>query len=108
MKDFNSFINEENKNSGSENNFSRADGSKNGQMGSGVDIASLLSALAGKYEGASEDEIISAIISEAQKGRKNGTLKDEDLLAFKATISPMLSESQRKKLKKVVKYLLKQ
>ncbi|MBO5712991.1 MAG: hypothetical protein J6R88_02155 [Clostridia bacterium] len=63
----------------------------------------LLNAFASKYEGASENDLISAIILEAEKGRKNGTLTDKDIDNFASTISPMLNDSQRAKLKSVVK-----
>ncbi len=65
----------------------------------------LLKALAGKYEGKSEDEIFAAILSEAQTARKNGSLTDGDIDRFVDTVSPMLSSEQRKKLLRVVKYL---
>jgi len=100
MKDFKNFVN-------SGGNGRRQSGENQSSPAGGMDISSMLSMLAGKYEGASEDEIVSAIISEAKKGRANGTLSDADILSFEATISPMLDEKQRKKLKKVVQYLLK-
>ncbi len=65
----------------------------------------LIKNLAKKYEGASEGEIISAIMKEAEKGRKNGTLTDADIDNFYAMLSPMLNASQRKKLDEVVKKL---
>lgn len=91
--DFKSYVNSNaNKRSGEE------------QKG-GMDYASVLSALAGKYEGASEEEIISAIIEEAEKSRRNGTLSDADIDAFANSVSPLLTPVQRKKLAKVVKFL---
>lgn len=62
-----------------------------------------LKAFAKKYEGASEDEIISQILLEAQKGRRNGTLSDSDIDRFKNMLYPMLNARQREKLEKVVK-----
>ncbi|MBO7214909.1 MAG: hypothetical protein J6V66_05380 [Clostridia bacterium] len=64
-----------------------------------------LKAFAQKYEGASEDQIISQILIEAQKGRENGTLTDADIDRFKNMLYPMLNKSQREKLDKVVKKL---
>ena len=43
---------------------------------------------------------------EAEKGRKNGTLTDKDIDNFAATISPMLNQAQREKLKSIVKKLI--
>lgn len=60
-----------------------------------------LKALVGKYEGASEGEIMRAILSEAKRSRKNGTLSNEQIDEFVSTIGPMLSGDQRKKLASV-------
>jgi len=93
VNDFNSYVNS-NSNKGGK-----------GEQKGGMDYASVLSALAGKYEGASEEEIISAIIEEAEKSRRNGTLSDADIDEFAQMVAPMLTPVQRKKLAKVVKFL---
>lgn len=90
MKDFNNFKNE---NSESE---TRADYS---------DIPKQFAALSAAYEGKSADEIMKAILKEAEKGRKNGTLSDKNIDDFSAMISPMLTAEQRKTLERVVKRL---
>ena len=95
MKDFNSYVNNE-----------PQSGKETGGADGGMDVTALLKALAGKYEGADENAVIAAIISEAERGRANGTLTDEDIMNFERTVSPMLSPSQRKKMQKIVKYLL--
>ncbi len=101
MSDFNSFVNDNPK-----RQTGRGEQPESSSQ-SGIDINSIISMLAGKYEGASEDEIIAAIISEAEKSRRNGTLTDRDLDNFQATLSPMLNEKQRRKLNKVIRYLKK-
>ena len=68
-------------------------------------VFSYFSSLAAKYEGKSGDELIKAILKEAEKGRKNGTLTDADIDNFAATLSPMLNDKQRKILDGVVKKL---
>lgn len=70
-----------------------------------ADIAEQFSALASKYEGKNADEIMRAILKEAERGRKNGTLSDKDIDDFSNMISPMLTDGQRKTLDKVVKRL---
>lgn len=70
-----------------------------------ADIAEQFSALASKYEGKNADEIMRAILKEAEKGRKNGTLSDKDIDDFSDMISPMPTDGQRKTLDKVVKRL---
>ena len=72
------------------------------------DIFATFSSLASKYEGKSADEMMAAILAEAEKGRKNGTLSDADIDKFVAVVSPMLSDKQRKMLKTVVARLKKQ
>lgn len=60
-----------------------------------------LNALAGKYEGASEEQLMRAIYAEAKRSRKNGTLSDEQIDEFVSTVLPMLSAEQAKKLSAV-------
>lgn len=72
------------------------------KQGLNDDAMNSLRNLAGKYEGASETDLISAIMLEAEKGRKNGTLSDADVDNFANMIAPMLNPSQKAKLKAVV------
>ena len=101
MKDFNSYVNQ-NASRGNE-----ASGRGEGNSSTTADAASLLKMLAGKYEGASEDEIISAIVKEAERGKRNGTLTNAEIDAFARTVEPMLNAQQRKRLQKVVAFLKK-
>lgn len=64
-----------------------------------------LKSFAKKYEGASEDQLLSQILIEAQKGRANGTLTDGDIERFRNMLYPMLNQKQREKLDKVIKQL---
>ncbi len=67
-----------------------------------ADAMNAIKNFAGKYEGASESELLSEIMKEAEKGRKNGTLSDSDIDRFKSVLEPMLNSSQRAKLNKIV------
>lgn len=78
------------------NNFDSNQVDKNDAMG-------ILRSFAKKYEGASEQDIISAILKEAEKGKRNGTLKDSDIDNFANMLYPMLNASQRKHLEKIIK-----
>ncbi len=93
MKDFNDFKNES-VNAGS-----------NAAPDGFSDIPKQFAALSAAYEGKSADDIMKAILKEAEKGRKNGTLSDKDIDNFSDMISPMLTAEQRKTLEKVVKRL---
>ena len=46
---------------------------------------------------------MSAILAEAEKGKKNGTLTDEDVDRFASAVSPFLTDKQRKMLNVIVK-----
>ena len=67
----------------------------------------LLKEVASKYEGASEGDLINAILIEAKKAREEGRLTDKEIENFVYTISPMLNPSQRKQLDKVIKQIKK-
>ena len=68
------------------------------QSGDNYTITELVKSLCGKFDGKSENELLSAIFKEAEKGRKNGTLKDEDIERFTTLLAPMLDDKKRKKL----------
>ena len=60
-----------------------------------------------KYEGMSEEELIKAIVKEAEKNRAEGKLSDADLDSFKTLLLPLLNSSQAKKLEKIIEKLKK-
>ena len=103
MKDFNDF------NKGDVPGGQTAGGEQTGQKNNRntADIAGQFSALASEYEGKNADEIMKAILKEAEKGRKNGTLTDADIDNFSAMLAPMLTAEQNKMLGKIVKKIKK-
>ena len=86
--------------------YANANGSKKGSSKAGEGINSsafdLLKEVASKYEGASEGDLISAILKEAKRARDEGRLNDSEIENFVYTISPMLNPAQRKQLDKVI------
>ena len=72
------------------------------------DLTDLIKNLAGKFDGKSENEILSAILKETERGRQAGTLKDEDIDRFASMLAPMLDDGKRKKLYTVVEKLKRQ
>ena len=92
MKDFNSF--KSNKQKASSENF-------------GSSPYEIFANLSKKYEGKSSDELMKAIIKQAEAGRRNGTLSDSDIDNFASTVAPLLSDKQRKTLYSVVAKLKK-
>ena len=63
--------------------------------------------LAEEFEGKNGDDVLKAIVKEAERGRKNGTLSDDDIDNFAALVLPMINPEQQKTLEKVVKRLKK-
>ena len=93
MEDFNSYV--------ENNKGKKVDPSQelNGNL------VNMITSLASKYNGASENELLMAIYKEAEKGRRNGTLSDRDLDNFAKMLAPLLDDKKRAKLKKVIEQL---
>lgn len=90
MKDFKSYSDEH----GGKN----ADPPKN-DYNNTVELAKMITkAMSGKNEG----QILHTIISEAERGKRDGSLTNEDLDNFYNTLYPMLDGFKRKKLKEVI------
>ena len=68
----------------------------------------MLKGWASKYEGMKEEDLIKAIVKEAEKNRAEGKLTDADLDSFKNMLMPFLNSSQSKKLDKIIQQLKKQ
>lgn len=84
---------------GSNGGMGGTNGGAQGMNGAAFDM---LKNIAGRYEGASESELISAILAEAMKSRAAGTLSDSEIDSFVSQISPMLTAAQRSRLNAVV------
>lgn len=69
------------------------------------DMTKIFAKFASAYEGKSGDEVMSAILAEAEKGRKSGALTDEKIDEFASAVAPFLSGKQRKMLETIVKRL---
>lgn len=64
-----------------------------------VELAKILTrAMSGK----SETQILHTIISEAERGKRDGSLSNEDLDNFYNALSPMLDGFKKRKLKEVI------
>ena len=98
MQDFNDFVKNGNANSNSNGNST---------SGANNDILKLVSALAGKFDGKSQTELIKAIYQEAKRGKERGTLSNADIDNFVKMLSPMLDDKKRKMLNKIAVELKK-
>ena len=86
MQDFNSFVGDKN----NENqNFKT------------------VSDIANKFNGKSGSDILKAIYKEAEKGKRNGTLTNNDLDKFAMTLSSFLDDKKKKILSKLIEELKK-
>lgn len=96
MNDFKSFS-PKNNNTQNGENAAKAPGSE--QLNNTVEMAKIITnAMNGKSAG----QILQTIISEAERGKREGTLSNADLDNFFAAVSPILDGAKRKKLKEVI------
>ncbi len=95
MEDFNSFANDQ------KNNKTK--------MPNGMDknLYNLVSSLAGKFDGKSQNDLIKAIYQEAKRGKEQGTLSNADIDNFVGMLSPLLDDKKRKMLIKIADELKK-
>ncbi len=61
--------------------------------------------IAAAYRGQSNKNVLADIISSAEKGKRDGTLTNEEIDAFYRQFSPMLNFVQRKKLAQIVEQI---
>ena len=94
MQDFNEYV---------------KNGNGGGQSFEGVDknLLNMVSSLASRFDGKSQNELLMAIYEEAKKGKRQGTLTNADIDNFASVLSPMLDDKKRKMLKKVITELKK-
>ena len=88
MKDFNTFTSENKSQANADFDFSNP--------------LQAFAKLASNYEGKSADEIMLAIIKQAEVNRKNGKLTDSEIDSFSSTVAPFLNPTQRKTLESVI------
>ncbi len=94
MKDFKSYTPEDDKNTN--------DAPKSQDMNDTVQLAKAVSkAMNGKSQG----QLLSTIIAEAERGKRNGTLTNADLDNFYNALAPLVDGFKRKKLKEVITQL---
>lgn len=71
------------------------------------DVFKKVSDIAKKFDGKGTDDLLKAIYDETLKGKRAGTLSNDDIDRFAMMISPMLDDKKRKLLEKVVRELKK-
>ncbi|MBR2646889.1 MAG: hypothetical protein IKD47_04985 [Clostridia bacterium] len=68
----------------------------------GATAEELTKKIAAAYHGRSSVDMLRNILAEAERGKREGTLSNEEIEAFYQNFSPMLSGFQRKKLREIV------
>ncbi len=68
----------------------------------GVTAEELTKKIAKAYNGKSNMEMLKSILAEAERGKRAGTLSNEEIENFYRSFSPMLDGFQRKKLRAIV------
>lgn len=72
-----------------------------------MDLFKLVTSLAQKFDGKDQTELLRAIYEEAEKGKRNGTLTNEQIDTFESLLRPALDDKKRKILHKIVLELKK-
>lgn len=93
MKDFKNFSSE------SENNGKDMRYDKEFENDKGVNLIKDVSA---KMQGRSQNDIMRAIIEEAERGKRAGTLTNDDLDNFYNLMAPALDGFKKQKLKSII------
>lgn len=97
---------------GAENNNAENNGAaefaSNGageNAGERVTAETLTRRIAAAYRGKNDKAVLADIVSSAEKGKRAGTLTNEEIDAFYRRFAPMLNFVQRKKLEQIVTQL---
>ncbi len=98
MKDFKSYAQNEGKNKG--NGQSTSDGG--GKKENVEQTVNLAAMLAKAFSGKGEGQIWQTILSQAEQGKRDGTLTNADLDNFYNAVAPMIDGFKRQKLKSVI------
>lgn len=102
MKDFKSYSQNNGKSDQTTNGGQPMNGNQTANGGSVENTVNLASEMARAFNGKSEGQVLQAIISQAEQGKRNGTLTNADLDNFYNTISPMLDGFKKQKLKQII------
>ena len=71
-------------------------------LSSNSNIFNIVTELSSKFDGKSQNELLSAIYKEAVKGKRNGTLKNSDIDNFAQMLLPFLDDKKAKLLNIIV------
>ena len=87
------------------NDYVKNGGGNTPPEGMDKNLYNLVASLAGKFDGKNQSELIRAIYEEAKRGKKNGTLSNQEIDNFVFMLSPLLDDKKRKMLVKIAEEL---
>lgn len=106
MSDFKSF-NQSRRSEGADGNRKQESktgsetGTKTGQ-GDPQAVANLTAEIVKAFYGKSQKDVWQTILKQAEEGKRNGTLTNDDLDNFYKTVYPLVDGVKRKKLKSII------
>lgn len=83
------------------------DFNKNSNNQEQMDLFKLVTELSQKFDGKSQVELLKAIYVEAEKGKRQGTLTNEQIDTFESVLGPALDAKKRKILHRIAQELKK-
>ena len=102
MKDFKSYSQNVQNGAGNDGANGRNTDNKNTGDGNLNQTVNMAEMLAKAFAGKSEGQILQTILSQAEEGKRNGTLTNADIDNFYNAVAPMLDGFKRQKLKGVI------
>ena len=85
-----------------ENNGQQTSQTQSEQTSQAVNAEELTRKIAATYHGSGNANMLQAILEEAEKSKRAGTLSNAEIENFYQSFAPMLNGFQRKKLREVV------
>lgn len=104
MNDFKSYSNAKNSQNAQSppQNDGKTSPNSQAQLNNTVEMAKIITKA---MNGKSTVQIMQTIISEAERGKRDGTLTNADLDNFYSALSPLLDGAKKRKLKQVIEKL---
>ena len=107
MEDFNNYAKRAsasgNVHGGKDASYTKSGKNANGSGG----LFETVTKIAKNFDGKNTNDLLRAIYSEAEKGKRAGTLSNAEIDGFVTLLSPALDEKKRKYLKKIAEDLKK-
>lgn len=104
MSDFKSY-NQGRKSESDSTNENKENKDNKGQQADPQQAANLAAQIAKAFYGKSQKDVWQTILAQAEQGKRDGTLTNEDLDNFYRTVYPLVDGVKRQKLKSIISKL---